>query len=127
MAAHPQLQAQAHVWGAEVVHATHQVDEWLQRLRVTDQGSTAPHQDCQTRAESGIQSLDETGVQLGSAVAFCHSLKIEKSKPGSSRARPRIYFQSIRLLTASAACRSDKSSKYYTIVIRASLPGLSDG
>ncbi len=71
MAAHPQLQAQALVLGTEVVDAAHQVHERFQGLRVTDQGSTTPHQDRQASAEGGVQSLDESGIELGSAVAFC--------------------------------------------------------
>jgi hypothetical protein len=56
-----------------------------------------------------------------------NSLKTEKSKPGSSRARPRMHYQSIRLRTASAACRSDRYSKYCIMIIKTSLPGLSTG
>src|SRR4030067_3152580 len=71
MAAHPQLQAQALVLGAEVVDTAHQIHEWLQGVRVADQRSTAPYQDGQARAEGGVQPLDESGVELGSAMAFC--------------------------------------------------------
>lgn len=39
-------------------------------MRVADQRSTAPYQDCQARAEGGVQPLDESGVELGSALAF---------------------------------------------------------
>ena len=69
MIADPQLQAQALVLGAEVVDAAHQIHEWPQGLRVADQGSTAPHQDRQARAEGSVQPLDEGGVELCSAVA----------------------------------------------------------
>lgn len=69
MAAHPQLQAQALVRGAEVVDAAHQIHERFQGLRIADQGTTAPHQNCQARAEGSVQPLDEGGVELGPAVA----------------------------------------------------------
>src|SRR3972149_10400589 len=63
-------QPQALMLGAEVVHATHQIHKWFQGFWVTDQGSTAPHQDRQAGAEGGIQALDESGVELGSAMAL---------------------------------------------------------
>jgi len=63
-------QPQALVFDAEVVHATHQVHERFQGFRVTDQSSTAPYQDCQSRAEGGVQSLDEGGVEIGSSMAL---------------------------------------------------------
>ncbi len=56
--------------GAEVVNATHQEHEWFQGLWVADQGATMPHQDGQAGEESGVLSLDEGGVELGSTVAF---------------------------------------------------------
>ena len=71
MPAHPQLQAQALVLGAEVVDTGHQVHERLQGLWVANQRPAAPHQDRQARAEGGVQALDESGVELGSAVALC--------------------------------------------------------
>ena len=63
-------EAQAFVLGAEVVHATNQVHKWFQGFRVADQSSTAPHQDRQAGAEGSVQSLDESGIELGSAMAL---------------------------------------------------------
>jgi len=48
-----------------------------------------------------------------------NSLKIESSNPGSGRSRPSAYFQSIRVRTASAACRSVRSSASWKIVTKA--------
>lgn len=69
MTAHPQLQAQALVLGTEVVGAAHQEHERFQGFRVANQGSTAPNQNCQARAEGSIQPLDEGGIELGPTVA----------------------------------------------------------
>ena len=69
MTAHPQLQAQALVLGTEVVDAAHQEHERFQGFRIANQGSTAPNQNCQARAEGSIQPLDEGSVELGSTVA----------------------------------------------------------
>ena len=52
-----------------------------------------------------------------------HSLSTLKSKPSSSKARPRQYFQSSRARTASAACRSVRFSVYCNTVTIASCAG----
>src|SRR5216684_1321765 len=48
-----------------------------------------------------------------------NSLNTEKSKPGSVISRLKAYFQSIRVLTASAACLSVNPSAYCITITRA--------
>lgn len=52
----------------EVVDAAHQEHERFQGMWVANQGSTAPNQNCQARAEGSIQPLDEGGVEFGPTV-----------------------------------------------------------
>ena len=56
-----------------------------------------------------------------------NSLSTLKSNPGSASSRPRQYFQSIRLRTASAACRSVRFSVNCKTVTTASCAGDSPG
>ena len=63
-------QAQAFMRRAEVVDTTHQVHQWLQGFRVAKQSSAASCQGCQARTKGGIQSFDESRVELGSAATF---------------------------------------------------------
>ena len=70
MTAHPQLLAQALMLGTEVVDAAHQVHQRLQGLRIAQQGSAAAHQDSKARTEGGVEPLDESGIEPGSAVAL---------------------------------------------------------
>src|ERR1019366_6548743 len=90
---------------------------WVESVRIFPPGDTSPP------AASRFSSVSSTTwSRPPPATRARNSLKIELSNPGSARARPSEYFQSIRVRTASAACRAGRSSAIWKTVTKARRP-----
>ncbi len=86
----------------------------MESVRILPPAGTSP-----SAANRSSSVSSTTWSRPPAATLVRNSLRIEASKPGSSRSRPSAYFQSIRVCTASATCRSVRSSAFWKIVTRA--------